>query len=827
MSGSSPRWADLSALFQDLRYAFRSLLRSPGFTAVAALTLALGIGANTAIFSVINAVLLRPLSYEKPEQLVSLRARFAASHHTELMSAPEYQDLQREVPALRDVAAIWSISINLTGSDQPERIQAAAVSANYFKLLGVAPVLGRDLVKADDNGRLGYVELISWDLWQQRFGGNPRVIGKTVRLDDDPMTIIGVMPRGFRHPVESAASPTGLWGPIALDNPDTAYINNRSWRVFDIIGRLQPDARLDDLRAQLGTLAARLESRYPNFYPQAAGWEVEAMPLAERVVGDVKPALLVLLGAVGFVLLIGCANVANLLLARSTARDREIAIRTALGGSRLRLVRQLLTESVVLAALGGLLGLLLAMWGTSALGHLAATYLPRARDIGIDHQVLGFTAFLILLTGLSFGLIPALQASRPDLQSVMKEGGRGASAGRPRARVRGGLVVVEVAVSLMLLAGAGLLLRSFQQLIAVDPGFNPGKLLTAQVWLSWPNEPEKGRYFTDVQRRAFYEAVFTAVRRVPGVRDVAAVSRLPFRGHETLTFKIEGRPTSSDKPLPTAEGRLASPNYFKTMGIPIFQGQGLSPLADSASNEEVMINRTMAETYWTESPIGSRLQIFGPDGPWVTVVGVVGDVRQVTPDQPARPEFYLSSVRRPGQEMSFIARTEGPPERLATALTQAIHEVDPEQPVFGIMSMEKLLASATAERRFSLLLLLLFASLALVLSSIGIYGVMAYTTTQRRHEIGIRMALGARSADVLNLVIGQGMRLVAIGLAVGLIAAWALSRVLVSQLYGITARDPLTYLIVALLLGAVALMATYLPARRATRVDPMLALRSE
>jgi putative ABC transport system permease protein len=814
-------------LLNDLRYAARSLLKSPGFTTVAVLTLALGIGANTAIFSVVNAVLLRPLSYDQPEQLVSLRAKLRAHDGNELMSAPEYQDLLREVPALRDVAAIWNISINLTGSDRPERIQAAAVSANYFKLLGVAPVLGRDLTKADDAGRLGYVELISWDLWQHRFGGSPDVVGKTVRVDDDPMTIIGVMPRGFRHPIESAFLPTELWGAIALDNPDTTYINNRSWRVFDLFGRLQSGATLDDLRAQLTTLSARLAVRYPDAYPKAAGWQVEAVPLAERVVGNVKPALLVLLGAVGFVLLIGCANVANLLLARSTTRDREFAIRTALGGSRLRLVRQLLTESLMLAALGGLVGLLIAMWGTSGLSQLAAAYLPRAREIGIDHQVLGFTALLILVTGVGFGLIPALQASRADLQSVMNEAGRASSAGRPRARIRGGLVVVEIAVALMLLAGAGLLLRSFQELIAVHPGFNPEKLLTAQVWLSWPNQPEKGRYFTDAQRRAFYEATFAAVRRVPGVRDVAAVSRLPFRGHETVTFKIEGRPSSPEEPLPSAEGRLASPNYFKTMGIPILRGQEFSPLADSASQEEVIINRTMAEQHWAESPIGSRFQIFGSNGPWVTVVGVVGDVRQVTPDQPALPEFYLSSVRRPGQEMSFIARTEGPPERLATAVTQAIHEIDPEQPVFGVMSMEKLLANATAERRFSLFLLLLFAGLALVLSSVGIYGVMAYTTTQRRHEIGIRMALGARSADVLNLVLGTGMRLVAVGLVVGLIGAWALSRVLVSQLYGITARDPITYGAVALLLAGVALLATYLPARRATRVDPMTALRSE
>ena len=818
----------MSALLQDLRYAIRSLLRSPGFTAVAALTLALGIGANTAIFSVVNAVLLRPLSYHKPEQLVSLRAKLTARNQNNLpMSAPEYQDLREGVPALGDVAAIWPININLTGSDRPERIQAAVVSANYFKLLGVAPILGRDFTKADDGGRIGYVALISWDLWQHRFGGSRSVIGKTVRLDDDPMTIIGVMPRGFRHAVESASSPMELWAPIALDSPDTSFINNRGVRVFDLFGRLRPGTTVEDLRAQLTTLSARLAVRYPDAYPKAAGWEADGVPLAERVVGKTKPALLVLLGAVGFVLLIGCANVANLLLARSTTRDREIAIRTALGGSRMRLVRQLLTESLVLAALGGLLGLLIAMWGTTALGHLAALYLPRAREIGIDQTVLGFTAFLILLTGVGFGLIPALQASRPDLQSVMKEAGRGAGSGLPRARIRGGLVVVEIAVSLMLLAGAGLLLRSFQQLIAVDPGFKPENLLTLQVWLPVQNEPEKGRFFTDAQRRAFYDATVASVRGVPGVRDVALVSRLPFRGQSVTNFKVESRPTTPDEPLPTAEVRLVSPNYFKTMGIPVLRGEGLSPLADSASRGEAMVNRTLAEEHWSESPIGQRIQIFGSEGPWVTIVGVAGDVRQVTLDQPARPEIYLSSLNRPGQEMSFVVRTEGPPERLGTAVTQAIRQVDPEQPVFGIMPMEKLLANATAERRFSLLLLLLFAGLALALSSVGIYGVMAYTTTQRRHEIGIRMALGARSADVLNLVLGQGMRLVIIGLGVGLIGAWVLSRVLVSQLYGITARDPVTYFAVALLLAGVALLATYLPARRATRVDPMLALRSE
>ncbi|HEY7636016.1 MAG TPA: ABC transporter permease [Gemmatimonadales bacterium] len=819
----------METLWRDFRFALRGLTRSPGFTAIAVLTLALGIGANTAIFSVVNAVLLRPLSYSQPDQLVSIRAQLAGRGRSDLpMSQPEYHDLLRGAPAFREISAVWPININLTGEGEPQRIQAAVVTTNYFALLGTAPVLGRDFSKADDVGHIGYVALISYDLWQQRFGGDRAVIGKTVRLDDDPITIIGVMPKGFRHPVESGASPMELWAPISLDNPDTNFMNVRRARVFDLIGRLQPGATLDQLHSQLATLTRRLAEQYPTAYPAASGWQVDAVPLADRVVGKVRPALLVLLGAVGFVLLIGCANVANLLLARATTRDREIAIRTALGGSRMRLVRQLLTESLVLATLGGLVGLLIALWGTSALGQLAALYLPRAREIGIDRAVLGFSASLILLTGIGFGLIPAIQASRPDLQSVLKDSARGASSGAPRARVRGVLVVSEVAVALILLAGAGLLLRSFQRLIEVQPGFNPENLLTLQVWLPVRNEPEKGKYFTDAQRRAFYTAAVEAVRRVPGVRQVALISRLPFRGRADTRFEIEGRPTPPDQPTPTAEFRRVTPNYFETMQIPLLRGRPLSSVADSASLAEVIVNQTLAEKYWPgESPIDRRIQLFGPKGRWATVVGEVGDVRQLAPDQPAREELYVSSLYQPGQEMSFVVRTEGPPEQLGTAVTRAIRQAEPDQPVFGIMPMEQLLANASAERRFSLLLLTLFAGIALLLSAIGIYGVMAYTTTQRRHEIGIRMALGAGSSEVLGLVVGQGMRLVLIGLGLGLTGAWLLSRVLTSQLYGVTSRDPVTYVGVAILLGIVALAATYLPARRALQVDPMISLKSE
>jgi putative ABC transport system permease protein len=818
----------MDVFWRDARFAVRSLLRSPAFTAIAVLTLALGIGANTAIFSVVYSVLLRPLAYADPERLISIRAAYSATGAQDIpASQPEYHDYLEGVSSLEDLAAVYPISINLTGLGEPQRIQAAVVSDNYFRLLGAAPALGRDFTPEDDRGQIGYVVIISYDLWRKRFGGDPGVIGKTVRLDDDPMTIIGIMPRGFRHVLESGTSPMEVWAPIALDNPDTEFLNVRNARVYDLIGRLKPGRTVEEARAEFGMLAARLQAQYPEVYPAAQGWHPVAQPLAEQVVGDVRPALLVLLGAVGFVLLIGCANVANLLLARATMREREIALRTALGSSRGRLVRQLLTESLVLAVFGGGLGLLLAAWGSNALGRLVALYLPRAGEIELSLPVLGFTAFLIILTGVVFGVMPALQASRADLQGVLKDGGRG-SAGAPRTRMRAALVVAEVAVALMLLAGAGLMLRSFQRLMAVEYGFDPDRLLTLQVWLPVPNDRSKGRFQTHAQRRSFYERALAAVGAVPGVRDAALISRLPLSGQNDARITIEGRAVGPDEPPVTAEGRLVSPNYFQTMGIPLLSGEGLPAVADSLSRRHVVVNRTMAEKFWPGADVIGRRLRFGDDGPWLTVTGIVGDVRQIGLTDPPKQEVYSAFHTVSSQEMSMVVRTvDDDPERLGAAVTAAIRSVDPEQPVFGVMSMERVIENASAERRISMVLLLLFAGMALLLSAIGIYGVMAYTTTQRRHEIGIRLALGAGTPEVLRLVVGQGMRLVLLGLGAGLLGAWVLSRALTSQLYGITAQDPVTYTTVALLLGTVALVATWVPARRATRVDPMVSLRSE
>ena len=819
----------MDALWRDFRFALRGLGRSPGFTVVAVLTLALGIGANTAIFSVVNAVLLRPLSYADPGRLVALSSSFSARGVANVpVSAPELNDYRREVDALQDAAGAWPININLTGNGEPERIAAAVVSPNFFSVLGVAPVVGRDFTTDDTGGRIGYVALISYDLWQRRFGGDRAAIGKTVRLDDDPMTIIGVMPKGFRHPVENIASPLELWAPIDLTNPDPDFINRRDARVLSAVGRIKPGHSLSEVQRSLDVLRERWYGEYPDAYPRATGWRVDAIPLAERLVGRIRPALLILLGAVGCVLLIGCANVANLLFARATTRSREIAIRTAMGGSRRSIVRQLLTESLVLAALGGALGLLLAVWGTGALSQLARLYLPRAREIGIDPAVLAFTAGLILLTGVGFGLLPALQASRPDLQTVLKDTGKGLSAGGRRSRLRGALVVLEVALALVLLAGAGLLLRSFERLVRVNPGFNAEGLLTMQVWLPWQNEPEKGRYFTAQQRLAFYDRAMAAVAATPGAHQVALTSTLPLRGQADVSFDIVDRPVAPDEPPRGAEFRIVSPNYFETMQIPVLRGRTLGEEGDSTKPADVAINRTLAAKYWPgENPVGRQIRLFGPKGPVGTIVGVVGDVRQIRLDLPAREEIYVSFRRFTNQQTAFVVRTDGRPEAFGPAAVKAIHSIDPQQPIFAITPMTQVVADTGAERRFSLLLLTLFAGIALVLSVIGIYGVMAYATGQRQHEIGIRMALGAGSREVLGLVVGQGMRLVGVGLALGLGGAWALSRVLTSQLYGVSARDPVTYLVVALLLGAVALTASYLPARRAVREDPMTALRSE
>ena len=813
----------METLLRDIRYGVRGLLKRPGFTAIAVVTLALGIGANTAIFSVVNAVLLRPLPYAEAERLfVPWGTRGGRQDRTNV-SYPDFADWQAQTKTLEYVAA-YNLSGTLLreGDAEPDVISGAAVSADLFPLLKVVPILGGPFTRADDQPNAPPVVVLGYDLWRQRFNADPHIIGRQIRIGSTSARVLGVLPEGFRFPVQ--ATKTEFLRPLAPTLGDRTQ--RRSSYSLRVVARLRPDATVAAAESEMRTIGVQLEQQYPD-----EGFRLGArlISLHEEVTWSSRTPLLVLLGAVGFVLLIACANVANLLLARAATRHREMAIRVALGAGRRRVVRQLLTESLLLSFLGGALGLLVAWWGVHFLLAASPLNLPRLKDAGLDTSVLAFTAVVSILTGVIFGLAPALQASRAELQDSLKEGGRNAGGSAIHNRIRALLVVVEVALSLVLLVGAGLLGKSFLLLSEVRPGFEPEHVLTTYLSLA------RVKYPQPEQQQARFAEVLGRAAAIPGVEAAAVLYPLPLGGDgESNTFLIAGRPAVRPEDKPTSNHRTISPDYFRALNIPLSRGRAFDERDAPHAAPVIIVNETFARRYFagTEA-LGQHIIIEGERGdnevpPAREIIGIVGDVRHESLDTESGAEYYVPYTQAPQAFMSLVLRYSADnPGSLAASVREVIKQTDKDQYVAAIEPMTKLVAESVARRRFNTLLTGLFAVVALLLASVGIFGVLNYSVAQRTQEIGLRVALGAQTRDVLRLVLGQGVRLILFGLALGLAASFAITRVLAGMLFGVTPTDPLTFVAVSFLLASVALLACYIPARRAARVDPLVALRYE
>ena len=807
----------MSTIWRDLVFGIRMLYKNRGFTSVALLALALGIGANTAIFSVVNSVLLRPLPFRDPQRLIMIWENYQqrGGPEREWASPADFRDFRDQAQSFEHVAALVGWGPTLTGQGEPEDLQGAGVSHDTFAMLGVDPVLGRGFKPDEDQPGAERVAVLSHQLWQRRFGADPSIVGNSVTLSGESFTVIGVMPRGLSFPI---LNNTDIWrtiGPLLAANPGC----DRDCVILRVMAKLKPGVQIESARAEVSAIALQNAERFPE---SNKGVGATLVPLHEQLVGDVRPAMLVLLGAVGLVLLIACANVANLLLARAAAREKEVAIRAALGASRARLIRQHLTESIVLAVIGGAIGLLIAFWMVDLLVSFAPTGTPRIEEVAIDPIVLAFTSGIAVLTGVAFGLAPALLASRTNFNSALKEGGRDTSTTSRGARVRSALVVSEVALALMLLIGAGLLIKSFVNLQRVDPGFNPKNVLRVDITIPRTRYPERN------QSASFYKQLLDRIAAMPGVEYAGAVSTLPLSGGGTDgNFAIEGQPPAEPDRQPVAWYASISPDYFRAMGIRLLKGRELTELDSADAPKVVMISETMARRYFPdEEAVGKRL-LFGGGSDLREIVGVVSDVKFFGLNVDSRPSMYFAHAQNPARRMSLVVRTQGNPLTLATAIRTQVSAVDRDLAVSNVMPMEQLVGTSLAEPRFVLLLLGAFAGVAMVLSAIGVYGVVSYSVSQRSHEIGVRVALGAQMSDVLKLVVGQGMTLVLGGVGLGLIAAFAMTRVMESLLFGVSATDVTTFASTALILAGVALGACLVPARRAAKVDPMESLRCE
>ncbi len=801
----------LRQFIQDLKYGLRTMRRNPGFTAVAVLTLALGIGANTAIFSVVNAVLLRPLPYREPARLVTVL------HDGWKPVAPaNFLDWREQSRSFESMAAAQSWNLTMTGRDQPEQLNVLQTSAEMFQVLGVNAALGRTYAAGEDRPGQEQVVVLSQRLWLRRFGGDRNVVGRQVMLDGKPYTVVGVMPPDFQF-APFWAMHAEAWLPLNLGE----RVNDRRGQSLRVFARLKPGVTREQAQAEMEAISRRLEEQYPR---ENEGLTMSVDSLHEKVVGKSRPALLVILGAVGFVLLIACANVANLMLAKAAVRRKEIAVRVALGAGRGRVIRQLLTESLMLSLAGGGAGLLLAYWGNAAVASLGPDTLPRVQTVGLDAGVLTFTLGLSVVVGLLFGLAPALRSTKTDLNVSLKDRARGSTSDRRHDRVRQLLVVGEIALSLVLLVGGGLMMRSFLRLTSVDPGFDPRGVLTATVPLAG------SRYSTDEQRAAFFQRLTTQVSTLPGVESASAINHLPLGGDVwTFGFNVEGRPAPPGAERPGAVYRVVRPDYFRTMGAALLKGRDFTERDDASAPGVVIVNEALARRQWPgEEPLGQRITVGGEGAKPREVVGVVRDLKQGEWSSEPKPEMYLPHAQGASpRSMTLVVRAASDLSAVEPLVRREVWAIDKDLPVSQVKSMEEVVAASVGQQRFNTLLIGGFAAAALLLAAAGVYGVMSYMVAERTHEIGVRMALGARGRDVLGMVIGQGLVLTLFGLAVGLAGALALARVMNGILYEVSATDPLVFGAVAGVLTLSALLACYVPARRATKVDPMLALRHE
>ncbi len=821
-------------LGQDIRYCFRNLSQSPAFTAVVVLTLALGIGANTAIYSVVDAVLLRPLPFSDPDQLVRVVANFPGAGLSDVgLSVPEFDDLRDRSGVFSSLSAMWPIDANVTGAGQPERIELLAVSPTYFSMLGAHAQLGRVFGPGDQAQGFSSTAIISDGLWRRSYGGDPHVLGRRVQVDGDAYTVVGIMPAAFRHPGRTVATDVDMWVTAGFSAAPFPPNPARSVALLPgALGRLKPGLSVALAQQKLDAFTAEIRKQYPNEYSSQARWSIELESLKDSLSGGVRPMLLTVLGAVAMMLLIGCVNIANLLLARSSGRQREIAIRQSLGATRRRLVGQLLTESILLALAAGVVGTLGASWSLQMLLYVVPAKLPLFGEISMNPRVLLFTLALTLITGLAFGLAPAIRASGDAVGAQLREAGRGITSSRQQIHASSMLVAAEVALCLMLMTSAGLLVRSAWIIAHVNPGFNPENAIAAHLWLPAPNNPEQDQYASPQSRLTFIREVLRRTSALPGVTSAAMGTSVPLgNARSNLTpITVEGQPVPANYDATLAEIVLTSPTYFTALGTPLITGRFFVDADQIGSDPVVIVDQATANRYWPGgSAIGHRLKLGRAQSkrPFATIVGIVGDVRHNGIERIGVPHVYFPIFQQNGKSLALIIRSAADPKTLGESLRREIQAVDATLPVFGINTMSNLLESSLATHRFAANLVGAFAGVALLLSAIGIYGVLAYFVGQRTREIGVQMALGAAGPAVVRMVMWQGFRPTLFGTLIGIAASLAFSGMLRTLLYGISDADPLVFVCVPVVLMGVALLACYIPARRATRIDPMITLRCE